>query len=300
MFTSFNARAVGLDLARPPRRSSWPPGPASTGSTSWSATSSTPGDDPAEVRARMDDLGLRGGAFPLPVAWRGDEADVPPRPRRAPRLAEAAAILGLTRTGTWVMPETPGRDSAAAEVAALHVERLGEIARVLGRHGIRLGLEVIGVESFRTGTRRPVRRPAGRPRPGAGPDLGRGARTWASCSTPSTSTRPASRSRRAGLGRRAGGLGPRRRPARPAAVDDRSQIVDADAGLPGENGAVDVRGFLRPVERARLRRAGHGRAAGRVPVARGPGTGGGGRPGQGGRWMLVWPDNRARSVGPDQ
>ena len=29
------------------------------------------GDDPRAIRARMDDLGLRGGAFPLPVHWRG-------------------------------------------------------------------------------------------------------------------------------------------------------------------------------------------------------------------------------------
>jgi sugar phosphate isomerase/epimerase len=33
-----------------------------------------------------------------------------------------------------------------------------------------------------------------------------------------------------------------------SASDDRSQIVDSDRGLPGENGAVDVRGFLRRLE----------------------------------------------------
>jgi sugar phosphate isomerase/epimerase len=46
------------------------------------------------------------------------------------------------------LPET----SESLELAAArHVRRLGAIARVLGRFGVRLGLEVIGVASFRSG-----------------------------------------------------------------------------------------------------------------------------------------------------
>src|SRR5690606_37036581 len=38
-----------------------------------------------------------------------------------------------------------------AATAAFHLDRLGAIARILNAHGVRLGLEVIGVESFRAG-----------------------------------------------------------------------------------------------------------------------------------------------------
>ena len=118
------------------------------------------GEDPRHLRARMDDLGLRGGAFPNPVQWRGDAATFARDLARLPRLAEAAAILGLGRTSTWVLPETPAPDALASgpggaheheAVVRMHRERLGAMARVLDRFGIRLGLEVIGVASFRTG-----------------------------------------------------------------------------------------------------------------------------------------------------
>ncbi len=70
-------------------------------------------------------------------------------------ILEAASILGLSTTGTWVMPEMPDLEADRAEVAALHIRRLGTLARRLECHGIRLGLEVIGVESFRAGRGEP-------------------------------------------------------------------------------------------------------------------------------------------------
>ncbi len=111
----------------------------------------------------MDALGIRGGAWPLPVDWRSGDRD---RFRRdleqLPRLAEAAAILGLSRTGTWVMPEivpTPdserelegGAIKARRRAISHHLEALTRIAKVLMEFDLRLGLEVIGVASFRSG-----------------------------------------------------------------------------------------------------------------------------------------------------
>jgi sugar phosphate isomerase/epimerase len=120
------------------------------------------GADLASLRARMDDLGLRAGAFPLPVDWRGTEARFAHDLARLPRLADAAAALGLRRTATWVMPAVPddlGRqvDPARRQAAAVtfHVTRLGAIARALEPAGVRLGLEVIGVASARTGRGEP-------------------------------------------------------------------------------------------------------------------------------------------------
>jgi sugar phosphate isomerase/epimerase len=108
------------------------------------------GDRPADLRRRMDDYGLKGGAFPLPVSWRGDEDTFLRDLADLPRQAEAAAVLGLTRTGTWVMPELPegmGRE----QTIQLHLTRLGGITETLDQFGIRIGLETIGVASFRKG-----------------------------------------------------------------------------------------------------------------------------------------------------
>jgi hypothetical protein len=100
MYPAWNARAVGLTL-----------GTAET--LQIAAQAGFPGVDllvrdllesscdPHEVRRRMDDLGLRGGAWPLPVAWRGPAAQFRDDLRALPRYAQAAAVLGLHRTGTW-------------------------------------------------------------------------------------------------------------------------------------------------------------------------------------------------------
>ncbi|WP_406693591.1 TIM barrel protein [Singulisphaera sp. Ch08] len=114
--------------------------------------------DPKVVRSRLADLGLQAGAWSLPVDWRGDAGRFAHDLEQLSRFAEAAAVVGARQTGTWVMPETlatlepdGNRSSLLAATAEMHVQRLGAIARVLANHGVRLGLEVIGVESFRSG-----------------------------------------------------------------------------------------------------------------------------------------------------
>jgi len=251
MYTSFNARALGLDLSAEETL-------AIASEAGFEGVDLLVrdlverGEDPATVRARMDDLGLRGGAWPLPVDWRGDSRRFARDLARLPKLAEAARLLGLSRTGTWIMPETPDRpegdDPAViaahrAALVAFHVERLGAIARILAEHGIRLGLEVIGVETSRTGHGVPFVHRLGdldrvlgglwdeAPNFGilldgfhlyaAGETVEAGLRwgvervVWVHVADLPGSTRP-----------------------------DRAQIVDAERGLPGENGAVDSRGLL--------------------------------------------------------
>ncbi len=131
MYASFNARAVGLKLSA-----------AETIDLAAEAGFAgvdlmvrdllDTGEDPRALRARMDDCGLVGGAFPNPVQWRQDEGTFREDLSRLPRLAEAAAQLGLRGTCTWVLPETPtltGPGADHAVVAEMHRQRLGALAR---------------------------------------------------------------------------------------------------------------------------------------------------------------------------
>lgn len=209
------------------------------------------GDDPAELRARMDDLGLRGGAWPLPVDWRGDADRFARDLERLHGLASVAARLGLVRTGTWVMPETAERPETEdarvrhrAATVEMHVSRLGAIARVLADHGARLGLEVIGVESSRTGKGLPfVYRMAD-----LDPVLGA---VWREAANPGIvldnwHLYAAAEGPEAALSRgidRVVWVHVADLPA--AACLDRTALRDDRRGLPGEHGAIDTAGLLR-------------------------------------------------------
>lgn len=108
--------------------------------------------DLVELRQRMDDMGLRAGAFPFPVSWRQDETTYREGLRRLPVFAAAAAQLGLCRTGTWVLPATKNDLKATAD---WHRDRLGTMARVLADQGISIGIEAIGPRSARAGLGQP-------------------------------------------------------------------------------------------------------------------------------------------------
>ncbi len=147
MFPSFNARAIGLTLSAD-ETLDLAVEAGFLGVDLLLLDLIQEGVDPRSLRTKMGDLALRPGAFPLPMTWRGDSATFQRGLAALPPLAECAAALGLTRTGTWVMPETSW---SIEQTFAMHVDRLGMIARVLEPHGIELGLEVIGVASSRSG-----------------------------------------------------------------------------------------------------------------------------------------------------
>jgi len=245
MYASFNARAVGLALsAAETIELAAQAGFAGVDLLVRDLLDS--GEDPRVLRARMDDRGLRGGAFPNPVQWRQDAATFRQDLSRLPRLAEAAAQLGLRSTSTWVLPETPALTGPGADhalVAEMHLERLGVLARTLQPFDIRLGLEVIGVASFRTGRGLPfITRLA---------DLGqlldslRAEAPNVGIVLDSWHLYAAGESVEAGL---AWGVDqvvwthladlPAAAPRDPAAMNDN------DRGLPGENGAIDCKALL--------------------------------------------------------
>jgi len=247
VFTSFNARALGLTLPA-----------AATIDLAASAGFEgvdllvrdlmDAGLDPRALRNRMDALGLRGGAWPLPVDWRGGDKRFVDDLHRLPALARAASLLGLNRTATWLMPETPElppteatREAHRCRVRDLHAQRLGAIARILADHGTRLGLEVIGVASSRTGRGLPLYVRLG------DPDLAQLLETLRA-DTPGVgllvdafhlyaAAEPMevawSRGVNSVIGVHVADL-----PA--SAMADRALLRDGERGLPGENGAIDV------------------------------------------------------------
>jgi sugar phosphate isomerase/epimerase len=249
MFSSFNARAVGLSLSA-----------AETIEVAASAGFAgvdllvrdllADDESPAALRRRMDDLGLVGGAFPMPVSWKGDEATFRRDLAGLPRLLDAASVLGLMRTATWVLPEIPDRfagpseANARASTVALHLERLGPIAEALGRYGMRLGLETIGVERFRSGRTPPFITRLG----GLGPIL-----------HPLASEHPgvgllldtlhlyaSGEDLQDAIGGRVESIVWVHVADLPAgASGERAVIEDHERGLPGEHGAIDNHGILR-------------------------------------------------------
>jgi sugar phosphate isomerase/epimerase len=107
----------------------------------------------ASVRRRFEDAGLRPSGFGLPVDWRSDEEKWRRGLEELPRLAAAAADLGTTRCFTWIMPSSDERPYE--ENYRFHVERFTPIARILGQHQCRLGLEFIGPKTLRDARKHP-------------------------------------------------------------------------------------------------------------------------------------------------
>ena len=157
MYPSWNARAVGLNLtAQETIHIASTAGFSGVDLLVRDLVDS--GEDLQDLRRRMDDSGLRGGAWPLPVHWRGDRSRFEEDLKQLPRLAAAAASLGLARTGTWIMPEvdpaltpTTSEQELFRETRELHLDRLGKIAQVLEDHGSQIGLEILGPAASRSG-----------------------------------------------------------------------------------------------------------------------------------------------------
>lgn len=96
-------------------------------------------------KAQKADIGW--GANGLPVEFRRTEdqfrADLGALSAHAQNLAD----IGVTRIGTWILP---GHDSLTYnENMRQHADRLRACARILGQHGITLGLEYIGTPALR-------------------------------------------------------------------------------------------------------------------------------------------------------
>jgi sugar phosphate isomerase/epimerase len=96
---------------------------------------------------------LAWGAAGLPVNFRGDEGAFEKDLKSLPDFAKSLQRAGVTRVATWLSPA----HSSLTYIAnfRLHARRLREAARLLGDHGLRLGLEYVGPKTSWSSRRYP-------------------------------------------------------------------------------------------------------------------------------------------------
>lgn len=114
------------------------------------------GLDGAKLRdllATLEAKGLVWGAAGLSVDFRGDEATFARGMKDLPAQAKGLQAAGATRVGTWLRPAHPELTYLAN--LKQHATRLREIAKVLGDHGLRFGLEYVGPKTSWTAARYP-------------------------------------------------------------------------------------------------------------------------------------------------
>ncbi len=101
----------------------------------------------------MKDRGIRYGTSGLPVDYRRDEDRFRGHLGRLGKQAGILKQLGVKRMATWI---TPGHNELTyLQNFAQHKRRLGEVAKVLKDHDIRLGLEFVGPRTSRARNRFP-------------------------------------------------------------------------------------------------------------------------------------------------
>jgi sugar phosphate isomerase/epimerase len=96
---------------------------------------------------------MRIAGWQLPVKLYGDDAEFERSILALPRLAAAAEKLEARRAFTWILPYSDTMEWS--ENYHYHLSRLRLVWQTLNSHGIRLGLEFVGVPSMREGHRYP-------------------------------------------------------------------------------------------------------------------------------------------------
>jgi sugar phosphate isomerase/epimerase len=95
-----------------------------------------------ELQGELRSTGLVFGMAGLPVDFRGEEGKFREDLAGLDRVAAGLARAGVNRVGTWLSPSHP--NLTYLQNLRRHATRLREIAKVLGNHGARLGLEYVG------------------------------------------------------------------------------------------------------------------------------------------------------------
>ena len=106
--------------------------------------------EPTTVHVILADHGLQSGACPFPFDWRSSNSHFQKTLELLPEFIDFLAKTGVRRLYTRVS-ESLADSESAEETLKWHGERLSRIAELLNPLGISLGLETVGVESYRQG-----------------------------------------------------------------------------------------------------------------------------------------------------
>lgn len=111
------------------------------------------GNELETLLADMREKDLVWASAGLPVEFRKDAATFRQEIDRLPALAKALQRAGVTRMGTWIMPNHS--ELNYLQNFRQHAVRLREVATLLQDHNIRLGLEYVGPKTLWTANRFP-------------------------------------------------------------------------------------------------------------------------------------------------
>ena len=104
-----------------------------------------------DYAATVKEKGLAWGSAGLPVDFRQDEETFQGGMKELPSHAAALQEVGATRINTWLKPY---HDSLTYRANfQQHVDRLGEVTKVLADHGVRFGLEYVGTKTLWTSSK---------------------------------------------------------------------------------------------------------------------------------------------------
>jgi sugar phosphate isomerase/epimerase len=104
-------------------------------------------------REQMQAKHLTWGAAGLPVEFRRADADFEQGMKSLPDFAKSLQRAGVNRVATWLSPSH--RSLTYMANFRSHAIRLRQAARVLGDHGVRLGLEYVGPKTAWSSSRFP-------------------------------------------------------------------------------------------------------------------------------------------------
>lgn len=90
------------------------------------------------TQATLARLRIKPAVVGLPVDFRKDDATFQQGLSKLEEAARFAASIGCPRMGTWLMPST---DTPRQELLGIYRSRFSACAAILGKHGVRLGLE---------------------------------------------------------------------------------------------------------------------------------------------------------------
>jgi sugar phosphate isomerase/epimerase len=105
------------------------------------------------LREEMQRKDLTWAAAGFPLQFRGDESAYQSSLKELPKFAASLKRAGVERVGTWLSP--CHEKLTYLQNFRLHAARLREGARILGEHGLRLGLEYVGTRTSLTGRKYP-------------------------------------------------------------------------------------------------------------------------------------------------